>query len=275
MTTGGFACAAKMVEVPAGTFWMGCNNCAGSEVNDADCDSGEHPYHKVYLDAYEIDRTEVTAVQYEACVSAGGCAPAGTGSCATYQVAGKENHPINYVDWFQVESYCLWAGKELCTEAQWEKGARGGCEHNGGESNCKAQSRKYPWGNESPTCDLAVKSGCDGDTQPVCSVSPAGDSPYGLCDMAGNVWELVADWYLKDYYCDGDGANGDEYCTECGFWPGSPNAWSNPFYTLGGSYRGLRGGSFYYFDFYLRVSDRYSGPADGSDYLGGRCCRSE
>ena len=280
VTTGGFKCTAKMVEVPAGNFWMGCNNCAGSTVNDTNCNSDEHPYHEVYLDTYEIDRTEVTASQYGACVSAGGCTAAGTGSYATYQVSGKENHPINYVNWGQVEAYCLWTGKELCTEAQWEKGARGGCEHNGGASNCKAQSRKYPWlGNAAPTCDLAVMSGCDGDTQAVCSKSPAGDSPYGLCDMAGNVWEWVADWFGSDYYCAGSGADTSSpwtYCPECGSWPGSPNAWNNPYCNISGSARVGRGGGFGSVYDYLRVSVRFYVDPSGSGYdLGGRCCRSE
>ena len=279
-TTGGWACAAKMVEIPAGNFWMGCNNCAGSSVNDTSCGSDEHPYHEVHLDAYEIDRTEVTAAQYLACKNAGGCSAAGTGSYATYEVPGKEDHPINRVNWYQAEDYCLWTGKQLCTEAQWEKGARGGCEKNGGPSNCKAQSRKYPWGNETATCDLAVMSGCDGDTQPVCSRSPAGDSPYGLCDMAGNVWEWTADWYGSDYYCAGSGADTSSPwtdCTACGSWPGSPNAWSNPFGTISGSYRVVRGGSWYYVFDYLRVSGRYFYfPSYFFDFiLGLRCCRSE
>jgi len=280
VTTGGYKCTAKMVEVPAGNFWMGCNNCTGSTVNDTDCGSDEHPYHEVHLDTYEIDKTEVTADQYAACVSAGGCTAPDTSYEATYQVSGKENHPINWVIWGQVEAYCLWAGKELCTEAQWEKGARGGCEYNGGTSNCKADSRKYPWGNAAPTCDLAAISECPGFTQPVCSKSPDGDSPYGLCDMAGNVFEWVADWYQKDYYCDGDGATGDEYCTECGSWPGSPNAWYNPNCTVDGSHRVGRGGSrgFAYDADDLRVSNRLDVEPSMGGYgnlNGVRCCRSE
>ena len=274
---GGWVCSAKMVEVPAGNFWMGCNSCEGSTVNDTSCGSDEHPYHEVYLDAYDIDQTEVTAVQYHACKIGGGCSAAGSGNSATYDVPGKEDHPVNYVQWSQAETYCLWVGKELCTEAQWEKGARGGCDENGGLSNCKAQSRMYPWGNETPTCDLVVKSGCGGgDTLSVCSVSPAGDSPYGLCDMAGNVWEWTADWYQKDYYCDGDGANGDQYCTECGSWPGSPNVWSTPSGTIDGSGRGTRGGSFYdNYVQYLRASQRNSyDPSTVHPFIGVRCCRS-
>ena len=272
--TGGWVCTPKMVAIPAGSFWMGCNNCAGSAVNDMDCGSDEHPYHEVYLDAYEIDRTEVTADQWSACLSAGGCTAAETGGLCTLQQAGLGDHPINCVTGGQANIYCLWAGKALCTEAQWEKGARGGCEENGGALNCKAQSRTCPWGDELPTCNLAVMGGCDGDTQSVCSRSPAGDSPYGLCDMLGNVREWVADWYQTDYYCDGENASSNGYCTECGTWPGSPEAWSNPPGPGSGSGRVLRGGSFSNYHISLRVSKRtvaYSS-GDGSN-LGFRCCR--
>ena len=273
--SGGLVCVPKSVSIPAGTFWMGCNNCAGSTVNDTDCGSNEHSYHLVSLDAYEMDRTEVTAEQYGACVSAGICTTPGTGSNSTWQQAGEGDHPINYVSWSQAWAYCEWTGKELCTEAQWEKGARGGCEHNGGSSNCKAESRKYPWGNDSPTCSLAVMSGCPGDTQPVCSVSPAGDSPYGLCDLAGNVWEWTADWYQKDFYCDGDAASGDGYCTKCSWWPGSPDAWLNPYCDIAGLFRVGRGGSLFYTG-NLRVSNRSDVDPSGNNYgIGGRCCRLE
>ena len=227
------------VLIPAGTFWMGCN-----EAVDDDCGSDEYPYHEVYLDGYFIDRTEVTATSYEACVSAGGCMPPSSGSYATYQVAGKEDHPVNGVTWYQAEAYCTWVGKRLPREAEWEKAARG------------TDGRKYPWGNSSPTCDLAVMSGCLGDTQPVCSLSPAGDSPYGLCDMAGNVWEWVADWYDSDYYNASPANN-----------PQGPNS---------GSSRVERGGSFYSNYDYLRVSNRYYGtPSFDHVNLGFRCARSE
>ena len=281
VSTGGRTCAPLRVEIPAGNFWMGCNNCPGSTVNDTGCDEHEHPYHEVYLDTYEIDRTEVTAAQYLACKNAGGCSAVVhgvvNGSHETYEVPGKEDHPVNYVSWSQAEDYCQWVGKELCTEAQWEKGARAGCEHNGGASSCKAQSRKYPWGNDVPTCSLAVMTGCDGYTQPVCSLSPAGDSPYGLCGMAGNVTEWTADWYKHNYYCDGDAASGDEYCTECGSWPGSPNAWDSPFCTIiSGSGRIARGGCFGSIAVLLRVSERDAiAPSTVVACLGFRCCRSE
>jgi len=235
------------VLIPASSFWMGCNEAVD------DCYSDEYPYHEVYLDAYYIDRTEVTAAAYESCVTAGGCtAPAGSGSYSTYQKPGMEGHPVNYVTWFQAESYCAWAGKRLPTEAEWEKAARG------------TDGRKYPWGNEAATCDYAVMydggNGCGtGETWDVCSKSPAGDSPYGLCDMAGNVWEWVADWYDSDYYATSPANN-----------PTGPNS---------GSGRVKRGGSFGGFgdvgDF-LRVSNRGYGDPSYSVYdYGFRCARSE
>jgi len=279
VTTGEWVCAAKLVEIPAGTFWMGCNNCPGSTVQDPYCEDREHPYHEVHLDTYYLDRTEVTADQYAVCVVAGPCSAAGTadGLC-TWQEADKGEHPINCVTWSQAYEYCQWAGKRLPTEAEWEKGARGGCELNGG-ANCEAASRMYPWGNDPPTCDHAVRSMCGDDTEPVCSKSPLGDSPYGLCDMAGNVGEWVGDWYGSDYYCAGEGADTEDpwtYCPACDPWPGSPAAWLDPQGPSSGSRRSARGGSLYNNYVNIRVSNRGQGlltSADGD--LGFRCARSD
>jgi len=233
------------VLIPAGKFWMGCNAAV-----DTQCSSDESPYHEVYLDAYYIDRTEVTAADYAACVSGGGCTAPSSGSYSTYQVVGKEDHPINYVTWYQAEAYCTWAGKRLPTEAEWEKAARG------------TDGRKYPWGNETATCSYAVmyengEYGCGTDsTWPVCSKSPAGDSPYGLCDMAGNVWEWTADWYSSSYY--------------------SSSPTNNPSGPTSGSNRVRRGGGFVYFYYDLRVSNRsVDYPSNVNDALGFRCARSE
>ena len=273
-TPAGWRCTSAMVPVPAGNFWMGCNNCAGSTVNDASCADDEYPYHEVYLDAYEIDKTEVTADHYAACESAGGCTPAGTQDpTCTWQKVGMGDHPINCATWDQVGEYCSWAGKRLCTEAEWEKAARGDCEKNGGPSNCKAQSRKYPWEEGTPGCELAVMNECDGDTQNVCSCSPKGDSPYGLCDMAGNVWEWVSDGYQKDYYCADPAAADYPDCQQCS-WPGSPQPWANPPGPVDCSIRVYRGGSFGSFAAPLRVSERLYYDSSGSfGTLGGRCCR--
>jgi len=176
-----------MVRVPAGEFHMGCN-----AARDANCDPDEKPGHKVYLDAYQVDVHEVTAAEYQACMDAGGCKkPVANGDCNVGK-AGRGDHPANCVSWYQAKNYCEWAGKTLPTEAQWEKAARG------------TDGRVYPWGDAKPDCTGAAMGeggpGCGtGTTLPVCS-KPKGKSPYGACDMSGNVMEWVYDpqdpsWY--------------------------------------------------------------------------------
>lgn len=184
-----------LVFVPAGGFHMG----AAAAFLPAEPD--ERPQREVTLDAFWIDSTEVTADMYAACVQAGACSqalsPAGVGASG--------DHPVVGVTWHQAESYCRWVGRELPTEAQWEKAARGD------------DRRRYPWGwigaPESRRelrlnfCDV----NCPYDyrderyddgfarTSPV-GAFPTGASPYGARDLAGNAWEWVADWYEVDYY---------------------------------------------------------------------------
>ena len=238
----------EMVPVPAGKFMMGCVS------GDSNCQSDEKPYHEVALDAYSIDKHEVTISEYFACVLAGKCTNPSTGGGCNFGAADRKKHPVNCVDWTQSKSYCEWAGKRLPTEAEWEKAARG------------TDGRIYPWGNTAATCNYAVmyegNNGCGkNSTWDVCSKT-AGNSPYGACDMAGNVWEWVADFYSDSYYT------------------GSPT--SNPKGPGSGQYRVLRGGSWYdnYFDFgtYCGVNRRAScrdfyNPADGYVSLGFRCAR--
>ena len=231
-----------MVLIPSGSYWMGCNRAV-----DDECASDESPYHEVTLSGYYIDKTEVTQSEYKKCVDAGEC---DTPSC-DWDPTGTPNRPVACVDWTQAGEYCAWAGKRLPTEAEWEKAARG------------TDGRKYPWGNEDATCEYAVMddgtdNGCGTDsTWEVCSKSPAGDSPYGLCDMAGNVWEWVSDWYDFGYYTN------------------SPA--SNPTGPVSGSGRVIRGGSFYtHDDADLRASNRDDyDPSDVLDDLGFRCARSQ
>jgi formylglycine-generating enzyme required for sulfatase activity len=223
---------ALLVYVPEGEFLM------GSE--DEDANDNEKPKHLVYLDAYWIYQHQVTNEKYRACVNAGECrAP---NSTIYYSDPDYNDHPAVYVRWFDADAYCQWAGGRLPTEAEWEKAARGEDGH------------KYPWGDDSPTCDLANFSGCVGGTSPVGSY-PYGASPYGALDLAGNVWEWVADWYDANYYINSPHEN-----------PPGPET---------GTSRVLRGGSGYFIERFLRVSFRDGNfPGGSCSNFGFRCVRS-
>ncbi len=199
---------AGMVLIPAGTFWMGCNS-----TKDTSCSgySQESPQHKVTLSAYYMDLTETTVGQYKACVDAGVCTVPSTQSPSTYATyPGFPSNPVNYVNWTQSQQYCQWrgAGFDLPTEAQWEMAAKGNCEKNGstaGDAGCAAAMRTYPWGEPTATCSYAVmydgaNSGCGTNATWAVGSKTAGDSPYGLHDMAGNVYEWTRDWYSSTYY---------------------------------------------------------------------------
>ncbi|MEI7990738.1 MAG: SUMF1/EgtB/PvdO family nonheme iron enzyme, partial [Chloroflexota bacterium] len=199
----------EQVYIPPGEFLM------GSVDSDSDAQADEKPQHKVYLDGYWMDKTEVTNAMYQKCVADGTCKdPVGGKASNThndyYDNSQYANYPVIYVDWNQAQGYCKWAGGSLPSEAQWEKAARG------------TEGRKYPWGDQSPTCTLANYSECGGDTKAVGSMAD-GASPYGVLDMSGNVWEWVNDWYGDNYY------------------QSAPQ--KNPMGPDSGQYRVLRGGS--------------------------------
>ncbi len=174
-----------MVYVPAGTFWM------GSREDDPDADGDEYPQHEVYLDGFWIDQMEVTNRLYAGCVAERACnAPYPSASHTRQTYYGDPqfaDHPVINVSWNDAVDYCQWAGKRLLSEAEWEKAARG------------TDARKYPWGNTPPDAALANYNQNEGDTVEV-GRYPAGASPYGALDMAGNVYEWVADRYDAHYY---------------------------------------------------------------------------
>ena len=208
-----------MAPIAASEFWMGC------VPGDSQCDEDEKPRHKVYLDAYYIDKKEVTVAAYRSCVNAGQCKYDDTNdSDCNYEVSGKEQHPMNCVSWYQADSYCKFVNKRLPTEAEWERAAR------------LQENDIYPWGMDRPTKDLAVFEGSSG-TLPVAS-KPA--AAHGLFDMAGNVWEWVQDCYDEDVYKQR-----------------SVNSLTkNPVNSCSSDGRVLRGGSYYDSGEWLRSSDR-------------------
>jgi formylglycine-generating enzyme required for sulfatase activity len=164
--------------VPAGPFVM------GGDPDSSDTETDELPQHTVTLAGFWIDETEVTNAQYIQCIHAGFCEPI---------VSPRPDHttqphfPAQGVSYPNAQNYCAWVGRRLPTEAEWEKAARG------------TQGALYPWGEAAPDRTLANFDFLHGDVLPVGSL-PAGASPYGALDMAGNVYEWVLDWFAPDFY---------------------------------------------------------------------------
>jgi formylglycine-generating enzyme required for sulfatase activity len=181
----------EMVCVPAGDFLM------GSAGGDGQADSDEKPQHRVTLDAFWIDRTEVTNAQYKECMRADACPSSG---CRDEPCLNGRTQPVVCVYREEAMVYCEWAGARLPSEAEWEKAARG------------TEGRIYPWGDD---FDGTAVNSCDRNCQwdskdasiddgwsctaPV-GIYTKGTSPYGALDMAGNAWEWVSDWYSDSYY---------------------------------------------------------------------------
>lgn len=164
-----------MVLVPAGAFPMGSDDGAFDE----------RPAHRVHLQAYLIDRHEVTNAQFQHFVQESGYEPQGPWERGAG--LGGAGQPVRFVTWHDAVAYATWAGRRLPTEAQWEKAARG------------AEGRRYPWGHGWRAAAAHTERGVDAGPDQVGS-HPAGASPYGCLDMAGNVWEWVADWYDRRAY---------------------------------------------------------------------------
>jgi formylglycine-generating enzyme required for sulfatase activity len=233
----------EMVYVPGSEFQMGSDE---DDVDDAlqMCDlyghhcerewfEDEQPLHPVRLGNFWIDRTEVTNGQYRRCVQEGACSPPTMDvtytRAAYFSDEAYSDYPVIHVLWNQAVTYCGWAGARLPTEAEWEYAARG------------PQGNLFPWGNDfagthlnycDVNCDIACRdqSFDDGfrDTAPAASY-PAGASWCGALDMAGNVWEYVADWYDEQYYDQSPILN-----------PEGPSSWTRGRVLRGGGWGGCR-----------------------------------
>jgi serine/threonine-protein kinase len=175
----------NMILIPAGRFIMG---------TDSEFDN-ERPMREVYLDAFYIDKYEVTNAEYKKFVDATGHRVPSSNALeagpfnwhrGTYP-PGKEDHPVVLVNWNDARAYARWAGKRLPTAAEWEKAARG------------TDGRVWPWGNRWEIDRCNIGESFLNSTQPVYAFEN-GKSPYGCFNMAGNVMEWVADWYSETYY---------------------------------------------------------------------------
>jgi formylglycine-generating enzyme required for sulfatase activity len=212
----------------------------GSTDEDSLASDNEKPAHRVQLDGYWIQRTEVTNEQYKRCVDAGACT-------MPYSIFWDKPRsaklPVVFVDWEQANTYAAWVGGRLPTEAEWELACR------------SDDGRIYPWGDEPPALGLLNYDYQVGGSTDVSSY-PSG--VHGLYDMAGNVAEWTADWYADDYYRQLADAIGDAAAVD----PNGPTM---------GEYRTLRGGSWGYGNHIVRCAGRLDAdPGSGNDDVGFR-----
>ena len=248
-----------MVLIPAGEFRMGSND-AETRSDEKD----EIPIHSVYIDAFYMDKYEVTNAEYREFVLAN---PGWQKSRINGQFhngdylkhwngndypIGKANHPVTYVSWYSAMAYAKWKGKRLPTEAEWEKAARGGL-----------SGLKYPWGN---TID-STKANYNrhiGDTTAVGKYTANG---YGLYDMAGNVGEYCLDEYNPGFYALSPSQNPLSGANSV--------KWVLDNYIGINSFRVLRGGSWLSTARYMRVAGRSpTTPSFARSYNGFRCVRA-
>jgi formylglycine-generating enzyme required for sulfatase activity len=234
--------------VPAGSFTMGSSidralvECKGFGI---DCKRewfiNEEPIHEVYLDAYYIDKYEVTNKFYRACVDGGVCIPPILSRSFTrenyYDNSEFDDYPVVYVNWNMAETYCEWRGARLPTEAQWEKAARG------------TDQRIFPWGDDLGD-QYANFNQKIHDTTMV-GYYEKGKSPFGVYDLAGNTVEWVYDWYSETYY--------------------QNSLSSNPVGPDQGDGRVVRGGSWFDKDQIRSAWREGWQPVENADGLGFRC----
>lgn len=221
--------------IEGGSFTMGSKEAEDEEAK-----------FSIKLSPFYITRSEITVAQYQACINAGQCSvPSASANGCNYGLPGRDAHPINCITHGQAKDFAAYAGGRLPSEAEWEFAARS-----------RGLVQTFPWGADKPTCARAQfkekeTAGCDlNTTAPVCS-KEKGNTAQGLCDMAGNVWEWVADWYDDDYYLS------------------SPR--QDPQGPLIGLRKVLRGGSYQDDAWGLRAANRYySGPLQALPIVGFR-----
>lgn len=222
-----------MVLVPAGKFTRGSNLA-----------DDEKPVRQIYLNAFYMDKYEVTVAQYDKYLEVTGMEE--PPDWETMNQPQHQRRPVVNTSWEDAVNYCKWAGKRLPTEAEWEKAARGS---NGGI---------YPWGNEAPTRLHANYGRSDWDDHMALALVgsfEAGKSPYGIYDLAGNAWEWVFDWYEHDFYAK------------------SPE--KNPIGPAKGIEKVVRGGSWLYVSEFLRSAHRFNAqPSNRHFGYGFRCAKT-
>ena len=241
----------RMLYVPSGWFTMGTADADVRHLSTRSGDtpgrfSDETPEHRVFLEAFYIDETPVTKAEYHGFLNANPlyAVPPGWDRVQCTYPPRQGEQPVVNVSWEDARAYAAWADKQLPTEAQWEKAARG------------SDRRIYPWGNEFDPTRCNIWEIALFDTTPVTRYAPRGNSPYGVIDMAGNVWEWCADWYAADYY--------------------SRSPSHNPAGPVEGLFRVLRGGAWSSHREDLRASNRhYFYPRYRDVIVGFRCVQSD
>ncbi len=232
--------ASDTVLIPAGEFIMGSHEGAGQ--------ADERPAHKVYLDAYYFDRYEVTGKDFENYLSANPDQhPTITGWWDRKVRPDMADRPVIGLTWNRCLNYCVWRGKRLPTEAEWERAAGG------------LNKRVHPWGNEPPTQKRANFGRCcfimKGEILQKSGAYEEGKTPDGIYDMGGNIAEWVYDWYDKNFY--------------------QSSPYNNPKGPEHGKYHTIRGGAWNSVSDYMMSSNRY-GHDDAKDFygIGCRCAQS-